>query len=142
MSMKIKRKAADSPPRLPSEYNFGLFFTGFFILTGCYVLYMAYPKMLAVALVVVGVLFFIVTMLSPRLLVPLNRAWYALGVLLGKIVNPLVLGVVFFIVITPTAMVIKLAGRDALRLHKKSLDSYWIDRSPAGPDSQSFKNQF
>lgn len=65
-----------------------------------------------------------------------------LGILLGKIVNPLVLGVVFFIVITPIAVIMKLAGRDTLGLQKRRVNTYWIDRIPVGPDSQSFNNQF
>jgi large-conductance mechanosensitive channel len=140
--MNIKHTTTDTPPKLPSERSFGLFFTGVFLLAGGYVLYKAVSTILAGALLFVAALFLIITIVSPSLLVPLNRAWFSLGILLGKIVNPLVLGVVFFIVITPVAMVMRLAGRDALRMRKKSVNSYWIERSPIGPDSQSFKNQF
>lgn len=140
--MNIKHTTTDELPKLPSERSFGLLFTGVFILAGSYVLYKAIFTVLAGAFFFVAALFLTITIASPNLLVPLNRAWFALGILLGKIVNPLVLGVVFFIVITPVAMVMKLAGRDALRMRKQSVNSYWIVRNPVGPDSQSFKNQF
>jgi hypothetical protein len=61
---------------------------------------------------------------------------------LGKIVSPIVLGFIFFIIITPVAIVTKLAGRDALKLRKQNVDSYWVDRSPPGPEPESFKEQF
>ena len=140
------------PVKLPSERSFGLLFTAVFVLAGCYAYYKGYSMLSVAAFIVVGALFFGVTMLAPTLLAPLNKAWFMLGLLLGKIVNPIVMGVIFFAIITPVALGMKLAGRDALRLRKPKLpkskipkqdvSSYWIDRNPTGPDSASFKNQF
>ena len=137
--MKIKQSAL---PKLPSERSFGLLLAAVFFGGGGFALYKNLPSVLVTTFFLVGALFIFASFFSPNLLAPLNRAWFALGVLLGKIVNPLVLGVVFFVVITPVAIFIKLAGRDALRLRKQNINSYWVDRSPAGPDSQSFHNQF
>ena len=83
-----------------------------------------------------------ITFFAPVFLTPFNKAWYQLGLFLGKVVSPIVLGVIFFIVITPVAIVMKLAGRDALKLRKQNISSYWIDRKPPGPEPESFKEQF
>lgn len=73
---------------------------------------------------------------------PINRAWYQLGVLLGRIVNPVVLGLLFFLLITPVAILGRMFGRDPLRLKRRNIESYWIERSPVGPSPDSFKNQY
>jgi len=65
-----------------------------------------------------------------------------LGFLMGKVINPLVLGFIFFLLITPVALICRLIGRDELRLKTIDADSFWIDRLPSGPDGESFKNQF
>lgn len=79
----------------------------------------------------------------PALLAPLNRVWFRFGMLLHKIVNPIVLGLMFFIIITPLALIIRLFGGKLMSLQSdKSLPSYWIRRSPPGPEAQSIRNQF
>ena len=62
--------------------------------------------------------------------------------MLGKVVSPIVLGILFFIVITPVAIGMRLFGRDALLMKKRAVCSYWIDRDPPGPKPESFKDQF
>lgn len=84
----------------------------------------------------------LVTLIAPRLLAPFNKAWFKLGELLGRIVNPLVMGVIFFGLITPVSWFGRLRGRDELRLRRKDRPSHWIDRAPPGPDGDSFKNQY
>jgi Saxitoxin biosynthesis operon protein SxtJ len=80
---------------------------------------------------------------QPTWLRPLARAWMALGTMLGRIISPLVLAVIFYLVITPVALVGRLFGRDELRLRRsKQVDSYWIERDPKGPDANSFRNQY
>ena len=61
---------------------------------------------------------------------------------MGKVVSPLVLGVIFFLLISPVALIGRLFGRDELRLKKANSNSYWIDRVPPGPAGDTFKNQF
>jgi hypothetical protein len=78
----------------------------------------------------------------PIVLRPFNKAWYKLGLLMGRVVSPIVLGILFFILISPIAIVMRLAGRDALKLRKQNVQSHWIDRAPPGPSSDSFKEQF
>jgi hypothetical protein len=130
------------PANLPSNRTFGLFFAGIFAILGTYGLWGSWSIQLVKAFFAISVLLLVVTFLAPKLLTPFNKFWYQLGLLLGKIVSPIVLGFIFFIIITPVAIVTKLAGRDALKLRKQNVDSYWVDRSPPGPEPESFKEQF
>lgn len=79
---------------------------------------------------------------APGVLAPLNRAWFRLGGLMAAIVNPIVLGLIFFGLLTPVALVGRLFGRDELGLRRQARDSYWISRLPAPLDLESFKRQF
>ncbi len=79
---------------------------------------------------------------TPNTLRPLNRNWYSLGVLLGKIINPMVLGIIFFVLITPVSLVTRLFGRDELKIRKRSVESYWVHRAHPSPPPESFRNQF
>ena len=79
---------------------------------------------------------------KPKLLDPLNRAWFALGYFLGRIVNPVVQGAIFFLLITPIALLMRAAGRDALGLRRTDAASYWVERTAQSRDSSSFKNPF
>jgi hypothetical protein len=84
-----------------------------------------------------------VALARPGLLHGLNRAWMRFGALLHKVVNPIVLGGIYFLVFTPFALVMRLAGRDALRRKLDSqAKSYWINRDPPGPPPDSLPNQF
>lgn len=87
-------------------------------------------------------LFVLVALLLPDWLRVPNRLWHQLGQLLGRIVSPVVLGVIFFGLITPVALGMRLFGRDALRLRRKAGQSYWIMRDPSGPSPESYKMQF
>ena len=81
--------------------------------------------------------------LRPALLAPLNRVWNKLGLLLGKIVSPIVLGALFFLVITPSAIIIRWMGKDLLNLRRDpKAESYWLVRDPPGPAPESINDQF
>jgi hypothetical protein len=91
----------------------------------------------------VAVVFALVAVAKPALLARLNRLWMKLGILLGKVVSPIALGILFYGVLTPLAMVIRLTGKDPLRLKlEPGADSYWILRKPPGPPPDSMTNQF
>ena len=91
----------------------------------------------------VSAVFFGAAVLRPGLLSPLNRLWLRLGLVLHRIVNPVVLGVLFYGVVTPTALLMRLMGKDPLnRRFEPSADSYWIQRRPPGPSADSMKRQF
>lgn len=88
-------------------------------------------------------LFLALAILRPMLLAPLNRAWTRIGLVLHRIVNPLIMGLIFYLVITPFALAMRLAGRDALHLKKsEAAESYWVDRDPPGPAPDSMGDPF
>jgi predicted membrane metal-binding protein len=124
-----------------SERAFGLVFGGVFLLVALWPLIdRASPRLWAIA---VAAGFALCAFLAPRVLAPLNRLWFRFGELLHGIVSPVALGVIFFGVITPYALVMRLFGRDELLLRKSSArPSYWVRREPPGPPPDSFRNQF
>jgi hypothetical protein len=90
----------------------------------------------------VAALFLLAALLRPALLHPLNRVWMKLGLLLHKIVNPIVMGLLFYGTIWPTGVIMRLRGNDLLRLKREpSSSSYWIARSP-GPAPETMRDQF
>ena len=79
----------------------------------------------------------------PTALAPLNRLWLRLGLVLYKIVNPLVMGLVFFTTVMPIGLLMRALGKDPLRLRREpAAGSYWITREPPGPEPDTMKNQF
>lgn len=133
---------ANDAPQLPSDRSFGFLFVVVFVATAGYTFYKGFSVVLTSALVVVAALLATLSALAPKLLAPSNRAWFALGLLLGKIVNPVVMGAIFFVCITPIAIATRLAGRDVLKLRKRKVATHWVERYPIGPNADSFKNQF
>ena len=92
---------------------------------------------------IVAAAFLAAALFRPALLAPLNRLWSRFGLLLGRVTNPIIMGLVFFLLITPMALILRLRGNDPLRLrlalHAKS---YWIERTPPGPTPASMTEQF
>jgi hypothetical protein len=87
--------------------------------------------------------FLLMALVGPGLLAPLNRQWTALGLLLHKITNPLIMGLVFYLAVTPTALALRLLGKDPLnRRFDAEAESYWIERTPPGPEPDTMKQQF
>ena len=87
--------------------------------------------------------FLAVALVRPAWLAPFNRAWFKFGLLLQRVVNPLVMAVIYFAVVTPTGLVMRALGKDPLRLrYDPDAESYWIHRDPPGPERESMKNQF
>ena len=128
-------------PTLPSNRSFGWTFTGIFIIAGVYGLWKggaALPWLLPLAALTA-----LVTLTRETWLTPLNRAWMALGLLLGRVVSPIVLGAIFYGVFTPVGWVMRLAGRDAMcRRLDPDASSYWVKRDPPGPADDSYRNMF
>ena len=94
------------------------------------------------AALVAGV-FLTAAIFAPYLLVHLNRLWSKLGLVLHRITNPLVLGIIFFVALTPMALAMRIFRKDHLNLkYDTTAKSYWILRDPPGPDSDSMKHQF
>ena len=124
-----------------SDRGFGLVFAGFFALVSVLSWYRDhrgwhYTLPLAIAFLVIAYTY-------PKVLAPLNRLWLKFGLLLYKVMNPLVLGLLFFVTITPIGLIMRAFGKDFLRLRMdRGAKSYWIEREPPGPPPQSMKNQF
>lgn len=128
--------------KISSERSFGWVFTVVFVLIGLYPLLGEEPAVRDWALVAAALLA-LVTLLRPALLGPANRAWARFGLLLHHIVNPLIMGFIFFLVVTPIALLMRLFGKDMLALRfDPGAASYWIPRSPPGPEPDSLRNQF
>ena len=87
--------------------------------------------------------FLVIALARPSMLAPLNRVWSAFGMLLHKITNPLIMGLVFYSAVTPTALIMRLLGKDLLSLRfDRDAKSYWIERDPPGPAPNSMNQQF
>ncbi len=124
-----------------SERAFGIVFACVFaIIAGWPLLRGTAPRWWAVAL---AAAFLGAALVAPRALRPLNLLWFRFGILLHHVVNPVIMGLLFFVAIVPTAVVLKLRGKDLLRLKRDpSATSYWIVREPPGPAPGSMSKQF
>jgi len=88
---------------------------------------------------VLSIIFLILGLVNSKILTPFNRIWYKFGILLGRIVSPIFIGIIFFAVVTPTSFMMKLFNKNLLDLKKKNKKSYWIDSSKI---KSSMKKQF
>ncbi len=126
---------------LPSNKRFGLFFSFIFFLISIYLLIYG-SKFLFFVFLAIFLLFFIISIFSPEILNQLNRAWMMLGLIIGKIVSPIVIGVIFFFVICPVGLCIRLSKRDELRLKKFNRKSLWEKRDQRKFLPCFFKRQY
>ena len=122
---------------ISSNKSFGIvFFIFFFILS-------IFPILsgsdIRIWSLILSIIFLLLGLLNSTLLSPLNKIWFKLGIFLGNIISPIVMGLVFFLVVTPTSLIIKMMGKDLLRLKKNNKKSYWIDKSSI---KSKMKNQF
>ena len=119
---------------MPSDRKFGWTFTAIFVLVGAFY---------SPVLVGIGAILAVITLTRAHWLAPLKRAWMKLGELLHHVVSPLVMGLIYFAVFTPTAIVMRMAGRDALdRSYDAQAPTYWKRRDPPGPADDSFTNLY
>jgi len=136
-----ERLSSQESVEISSERSFGLVFTVVFLIVSLYPLLSGMPMRLWAA--VVAGIFLTLALFRPEALAVPNLIWARFGLLLNKIVSPLILGLVFFLVFVPTGYAMRLAGKDLLNLKlDKTKKSYWIERTPAGPSRESMTNQF
>ena len=126
--------------KLPSNRRFGFFFTFVFAIAATYFFYFVNMTW-AYAFIAASAMFLLITCVKSDALLPLNKLWMQLGYLLGMIVSPIVLGIIFFGLFTPIAFVMRLSGRDELRLKFQKKPSHWISRSEP-IKSESFNQQY
>ena len=126
-SINIKRK---------NNITFGILFFVFFLIIGLYPLISNEP--IRIWSIIVSLVFLTVTIIKPNLFTFLNKLWIKFGILLGKIISPIVMGLVFFFVVTPIGIFVKILKKDVMGL-KRGESSYWITREDK---IQSMKKQF
>lgn len=134
-----KATAAESGPG--SERTFGLVFAGLFVLIGCRPLLGGErPHWWALG---VAVAFAVAALAAPGTLKPLNWLWHKFGLVLHRVMSPLVMGAIFFLCVTPVALIMRLLGKDVLRLRRRrDLATYWIARETPGSAPDTMKRQF
>ena len=124
-----------------SDRSFGLWFTLFFVIIG--LLPLRHSRPIRIWALAVAVVFLLLAFAAPRVLHPLNQVWTKIGLVLGKIVNPIVMSVVFLLVLTPLALVFRMLGKDPLRLRlAPDVTTYWLPRDPPGPAPETMARQF
>ena len=128
----------ESKIRIGSNRNFGLVFFFVFLIVSLLPLLKEEP--FRIWSIVIAIIFLILGLMNSKLLTPLNKLWFKFGLFLGYLVSPIVMGIVFFLVITPTGFVMKIMGKDLLNKNKDNdKKSYWINRSKT---KSTMKQQF
>ncbi|SCA56282.1 conserved membrane hypothetical protein [Candidatus Terasakiella magnetica] len=127
-----------------SDRSFGLTVGGILALIEAYRLFSSGTiDTIGIVLLSIATPLMVLGLIYPSVLAPLNRAWMKLGLVMFKIVNPIIMFAVYIITIVPIGLILKMVGKDPLNLKlDKSATSYWIERDPAGPKPESMKNQF
>ena len=123
--------------KLPSNKNFGIVFFIVFLIVGLYPLINS--ENIRIWSLIISSIFLVFGLLNSKILTPLNKLWFKFGILLGKIISPFVMGIIFFLVVTPIGLIMRLLGKDVLNLKYSKNKSYWIEKK--GPKSK-MKNQF
>ncbi len=131
----------DRSPSLPGNTRFGAFLAAVFALSALYAWRLGTSEWLII-LLACSLLAALCAVVAPHILTPLNKGWYALGVALGRITGPIVLGALYFLVVTPFAWVTRRLGHDPLRLVPRGTSSYWIEREQTSVEPDSFRDQF
>ena len=123
--------------KISSNRSFGIVFFIVFLLIALYPLLKGND--LRVWSLIISFVFLVLGLINSKILTPLNRLWFKFGLLLGKFISPLIMGIIFFIVVTPIGIIMRLLKKDLLNLKYNKKETYWIDKS--GPKSK-MKNQF
>ena len=123
--------------KIGSNRSFGIVFSIVFLLISLYPLING--ESLRYWSLLISLIFLILGFFNSKILTPLNKVWFKFGILLGKIISPLVMGCIFFVVVTPIGFLMRMLQKDLLNLKFKNNKSYWIEKK--GPKSK-MKNQF
>ena len=123
--------------KIGSNRSFGLVFFTFFLLISLYPLING--ESIRIWSLIISAILLVLGLLNSKTLTPLNKIWFKFGLLIGSVVSPIVMSVVFFIVITPISLMMRILGKDILNLKRNNNDSYWIEKTE--PKSK-MKNQF
>ena len=123
--------------KISSNRSFGIVFFIFFLIIALYPL--LNNQNIRLWSLIISMVFLILGLLNSNFLRPLNKIWFRFGLLLGKVVSPLIMSIIFFLVVTPIGIFMKVLGKDLINLKFNNKKTYWIEKS--GPKSK-MKNQF
>ena len=123
--------------KIGSNRSFGIVFFIVFLLISIYPL--TNNESIRIWFLVFSLIFLVLGIINSNLLSPLNKIWFKFGIFLGKIISPIIMGIIFFLVVTPIGLIMRLIGKDVLNLKYSDYKSYWIEKT--GPKSK-MKNQF
>ena len=123
--------------KISSNRSFGIVFFIVFLLIAFYPL--IYNGEIRIWSLIVSLIFLILGLINSGILTPLNKLWFKFGILLGKIISPIIMGIIFFLVVTPIGLIMRFLGKDVLNLKFNANKSYWIEKN--GPKSK-MKNHF
>ena len=123
--------------KISSNRSFGIVFFIVFLLIALYPLLK--DNDLRIWSLLISFIFLALGLINSKILTPLNRLWFKFGLLLGRFISPLIMGIIFFVVVTPIGIIMRLLKKDLLNLKYNKKETYWIDKS--GPKSK-MKNQF
>tara|TARA_B100001769_G_C21477105_1_gene278259 strand:- start:20 stop:403 length:384 start_codon:yes stop_codon:yes gene_type:complete len=123
--------------KIGSNRNFGIVFFTVFLIIALYPL--INNEDVRIWSLVISLLFLILGLLKSKILTPLNKLWFKFGIYLGRIISPIIMGIIFFLVVTPIGFVMRLLGKDILNLKYHNNKSYWIEKNDL---KSKMKNQF
>ena len=123
--------------RISSNRSFGIVFFVVFLLIALYPL--IYSGDIRLWSIIASFTFLVLGLLNSKILTPLNKIWFKFGIFLGKLISPVIMGIIFFLVVTPIGLIMRMLGKDLLNLKYNKNQSYWIEKS--GPKSK-MKDQF
>ena len=123
--------------KYPTNKNFGIVFSIVFLIIALFPL--INDGSFRIWSLIVSTVFLFLGLINSKILTPLNKIWFKFGLILGRIASPVIMGIIFFLVVTPIAFIMRLVGKDLLNLKFNKHKSYWIEKT--GPKS-NMKNQF
>ena len=123
--------------KLPTNRNFGIVFSVVFLLIALWPLLK--QNDVRIWSLIISIIFLILGLLNSNILLPLNKLWFKFGILLGSIVAPIVMGIVYFLVVTQIGLIMRMFRKDLLNLKKNNKNTYWIDKDNS---NSNLKNQF
>ena len=124
-------------PKLPSNRNFGIVFFVVFFLIGMWPILKGGD--VRIWSILLSFFFLLLGLFNSKILTPLNKLWFKFGRLLGIFISPIIMGIIYFFVVTPTSLILKISGKDILNLKKNKDKTYWIDKKKY---ETNMKNQF
>ena len=123
--------------KIGSNRSFGVVFFIVFLLIGLWTILKG--NELRIWSIVISLIFLILGILNSKILTPFNKVWFRFGIFLGNFISPIIMGIVFFLVVTPTGLIMKLFRKDLINLRKNNSSTYWIEKKDI---KSSMKNQF